>query len=104
MKTDEVDRTVELMARLEPMLERFVKRINKEGPNVSVSIMAMVVTNLMVEMVIKIEEHGGDIDDFIKFLMIEAKHKYDVESVKSYTESALAKMMLHGLDPDGTVH
>lgn len=105
MEEDEVQRVVSVCRRLEPIINRFVCRlIEKDGANVSISIISNLATNFMAQAITMVEARGGDVDQFVKIMMVETKNKYDVASAQVQTESALSKMMLSGMDPNETMH
>ena len=105
MVDKEMERVVELCRRLEPIMNKFIVRlIDRDGPDVAVSVVSNVATTFMAHAITMIETRGADVDQFVKILMHEVKNKYDVASSQVQAASIMSKIMSAGKDPDQPLH
>ena len=105
MEDKEMERVVYLCRRLEPIIHKFITgMLEKDGPNVSISVVSNVATTFMAQAIAMIEARGGDVDQFVKVLMHETKGKYDVARAQVESELALQKMMTPGWDTCRPLH
>lgn len=105
MEDIEAERVIELCRRLEPIIHRFIlKTIDNDGINVTLSVVSNLATSFMAQAIAMVETRGGDIDQFVKILMVETKNKYEVASAQVHTELALSKMMGFEPDPNSSIH
>lgn len=105
MEDEEIKRVVDICQRLEPILHRFIEGlVTRDGANVTISVISNLGTTFMAQAITMIEARGGDVDQFVKILMVEVKNKYDVGSSQIKAEGVLSKMMSGGPDTCRPMH
>lgn len=105
MEDKEMERVMHLCKKLEPLVSRFVTgMLDKDGPNVAISVVSNLATSFMAQAITMIESRGGDVDQFVTVLMHETKNKYTVAKAQVEAELALQNMMTAGRDTCRPLH
>jgi hypothetical protein len=72
----EVERVGEIMDRLIPMIERYVRNLAvREGNTIGVSVASNTATTLMAYALTVVERHGGDPEEMWRLLRLEVLTK-----------------------------
>lgn len=97
MDQQEVDKIVQICEKIAPFMRKhLIKMMDEHGPNISISVVSSVVTNLMAHAITMVEVKGGDIDDYVRIIMREVSEKQREMSAAVQTHAALEKIMLPG--------
>lgn len=75
----DVLRVAEIMTRLAPRTQRYVEHvIERDGMNVGMSVATNTATNLIVFVLLTVELHGAQSDDFLRLMVAEITSKLNV--------------------------
>jgi signal transduction protein with GAF and PtsI domain len=78
MNKKDMVRVGEILERLDPLLERCLRRIiEQDGHMVCVSVCGNIATSLMAMALVTLAEHGGDSTQLIQQLFNETTRKYE---------------------------
>jgi hypothetical protein len=95
MDQQEVDKIVQICEKIAPFMRKhLIKMMDEHGPNISISVVSSVVTNLMAHAITMVEVKGGDIDDYVRIIMREVSEKQREMSAAVQTHAAIEKIML----------
>lgn len=99
MDQQEVDKIVQICEKIAPFIRKhMIKLMDEHGPNVSISVVSSLVTNLMAHAITMVEVRGGDIDDFVRIIMREVSEKQREMSAAVQTHAVIDNMAF----PPGT--
>ena len=106
MDQQEVDKIVQICEKIAPFMRKhLIKLMDEQGPNVAISVVSSIVTNLMAHAIMMVEVKGGDIDDYVRIIMREVSEKQREMSAAVQTHAALEKVMLPtGRNTCGPMH
>lgn len=95
MEDEEVKKIVQICEKIAPFMRKhLIKMMDEHGPNISISVVSSVVTNLMAHAITMVEVKGGDIDDYVRIIMREVSEKQREMSAAVQTHAAIEKIML----------
>lgn len=94
MDQQEVDKIIQICDKIAPFMRKhIIKLMDEHGPNVAISVVSSIVTNLMAHSITMVEVRGGDIDEYVRVIMKEVSVKQREMSAGVQTHSILEKML-----------